>query len=367
MIPVADLQRQHAAIEPELAAAAQRVIKSGWFILGPEVHAFEEEFAAWLGVAQCVGAASGTDAIALALRALDIGPGDEVITVSHTAVATVAAIVNAGATPVLVDIDAVTYTMDPAACARAITPRTRAIVPVHLYGHPADMPALDALARQHGLVIVEDCAQAHGAACHGRRAGTWGICGAFSFYPTKNLGALGDGGAVVTNDAALAERLRLLRQYGWRERYISAQHGMNTRLDELQAALLRVKLPQLDRWNAARHAHAAHYAQRLRGVQVPHTRPDCTHAHHLYVVRTPRRDELAAYLKLHDIGTAVHYPAPVHRQPAYCSLALHPMPVTDAVCGDILSLPMFPELRDDDVENVCRAVAAFADNAGAPQ
>lgn len=366
MIPVMDLHRQHALLRDRLNAAASRVIDSGWFILGPEVRAFEEEFAAWLGVAECVGVASGTDAITLALRALDIGAGHEVITVSHTAVATVAAIINAGATPVLVDIDAATFTMDPAACARAITPRTRAIVPVHLYGHPADMPALTTLAAQHGLHVIEDCAQAHGAVCQGRRVGTWGACAAFSFYPTKNLGALGDGGAIVTNDTTLAERVRELRQYGWRERYISSTHGFNSRLDELQAALLRVKLPYVHAWNSARCAHAELYAEHLHGVQTPGTRNGCTHVHHLYVVRAPRRDALAAHLKAHGIATALHYPAPVHLQPAYRGLATQPLPVTEAVCDDILTLPMFPELRNDEIESVCNAVAAFYDGPGAP-
>lgn len=367
MIPVTDLQRQHALLRERLNAAAGRVIDSGWFILGPEVRAFEEEFAAWVGTAACVGVASGTDAITLALRALGIGAGDEVITVSHTAVATVAAIVNAGAVPVLVDINEQTFTMDPAACARAITPRTRAIVPVHLYGHPADMPAIMALAAQHGLKVIEDCAQAHGALCHGRRVGTWGDCAAFSFYPTKNLGALGDGGAVVTSDTTLAERLRELRQYGWRERYISAQHGMNSRLDEVQAALLREKLPHVDGWNAARCAHAARYAAQLQGVRTPTVMHGCTHVHHLYVVRAARRDALAAYLKTRGIATALHYPAPVHLQPAYGALATQPLLVTESVCRDILTLPMFPELREDEVDAVCQAVAEFYnDGGGAP-
>jgi len=366
MIPVIELHQQHAELAEELQAAAARVLAGGWFILGPEVRAFEAEFAAWLGVAQCAGVASGTDAITLALRALGIGPGDEVITVSHTAVATVAAIVNAGATPVLVDINAQTFTMDPEACARAITARTRAVVPVHLYGHPADMPAIMAVAGQHGLRVVEDCAQAHGARCEGRLVGTWGDCGAFSFYPTKNLGALGDGGAVVTNDSGVAARVRMLREYGWRERYISAEHGTNSRLDELQAALLRVKLRHVEAWNAARRAHAAQYAAQLRGVEAPGERTGCMHVYHLYVVRAPGRDALAAHLQAQGIGTARHYPAPVHQQPAYRHLHTQALPVTEAVSRDILTLPMFPELREDDIAAVCRAVAAFyAEREGA--
>ncbi len=359
MIPVFDMADQHAGIRAELAAAFERVVRSGWFILGDEVAAFEKEFAAWVGVEHCLGVASGTDALTLALRALQIGPGDEVVTVSHTAVATVAAIVLAGATPVLVDIDEQSYTMDPLAAEAAITARTKAIVPVHLYGQMADMDALMGLAQRHGLALVEDCAQAHGAAYQGRAAGSFGVAAVFSFYPTKNLGALGDGGAVVTRDAALAERVQLLRQYGWHERYVSSVAGMNSRLDELQAALLRVKLPHLRGWNEARRAHAQRYGELLRGVTVPQEMAERCHVYHLYVVRVARRDAVRAQLRARGIGSAIHYPCAVHQQPAY--RALTPpggLPVTERAVAEILSLPMYPELRQDQIETVAAQINA---------
>ncbi|MCX7847485.1 MAG: DegT/DnrJ/EryC1/StrS family aminotransferase [bacterium] len=365
MIPVVDLQRHHAGIAEGLEGALRRVVRSGWYILGPEVEAFESEFARWVGGDACVGVASGTDAITLALRALGIGPGDEVITVAHTAVATVVGIVNAGARPILVDVDERSYTMDVEACARAVTARTRAIVPVHLYGHPANMPALMEIARRHGLRVVEDCAQAHGAVCAGRRVGTWGDCGAFSFYPTKNLGGLGDGGAVVTNDRDVAERVRLLRQYGWKERYVSSEHGTNSRLDELQAAILRLKLRYVDSWNRRRREHAEGYTARLREyVCVPQVREDCEHVYHLYVIRSRRRDALAAWLKAHGVGTAIHYPVPVHKQPAYRHFASMALRVTERIAGEILSLPMFAELTEEEREKVSEAVRAFSEQEG---
>jgi dTDP-4-amino-4,6-dideoxygalactose transaminase len=306
-----------------------------------------------------VGVNSGTDALHLALWACEIGPGDEVITVAHTAVATVAAIELVGATPVLVDIDPVTYTLDPDALAAAITPRTRAVIPVHLYGHPADLAAILPVAQAHGLAVIEDCAQAHGASYQGRRLGLWGDLACFSFYPTKNLGALGDGGAVVGRDPARMARVRLLREYGWtpQARYVSQVAGMNSRLDELQAAILRVKLRHLDAWNATRRARAAAYADLLPPtVTRPVELPGCEHVYHLYVVRSPQRDALRAALTAAGIGTGIHYPVPVHRQPAYAAHAARALPHTEQAAAEILSLPMHPLLTVAEVARVADVV-----------
>ncbi len=362
-IPLVDLQAEYEKLKSALDAAASRVLASGWYILGREVAAFEEEFAAYLGVAHAVGVASGTDAVLLACRALEIGPGDEVITVSHTAVATAAAIELSGATPVLVDIDPVTYTMDVNQVAAAITPRTKAIIPVHLYGHPAEMDTLLALARPHNLFVIEDCAQAHGARYKGQRVGTLGDAAAFSFYPTKNLGAIGDGGAVVTNNPAVANRLKMLRQYGWQQRYISDIAGYNSRLDELQAAFLRVKLRHLDSFNATRRHLADLYCQQLAHLPLtlPTTRPDCEPVFHLFVIQTEGRDTLQTYLAQQGIGTAIQYPVPVHRQPAYQRLGYEAgsLPVTEGICGRILSLPMHPHLPDTQIGQVVQAITAY--------
>jgi dTDP-3-amino-3,4,6-trideoxy-alpha-D-glucose transaminase len=348
-------------LKDQIDAAARRVLESGRFILGPEVRAFEEEFAAWLGVEHTVGVASGTDAIHLALRACGIGPGDEVITVAHTAVATVVAVEMAGARPVLVDVDPETYTMDPAACRAAISPRTKAILPVHLYGHPADMTALGEIARRHGLLLVEDCAQAHGARIEGTLVGTFGEVACFSFYPTKNLGAFGDGGAVVTRDAALAERVRRLRNYGQTSRYRHESRGFNSRLDELQAAILRVRLVYLDEFNAARRQVAAAYAKHLRGVSPPVERPGAYHVYHLYVVRHQRRDALREHLRARGVGTLIHYPTPAHLQPAYADLGYRPgsLPLTEQVACEIVSLPLYVGMGEEEVRAVCAAIAEF--------
>ena len=367
-IPLVDLKAAYRRLQAEIDAAVARVLAGGWYILGPEVSAFETEFAAWLGVGHVVGVASGTDAVLLALRALGVGPGDEVITVAHTAVATVAAIELAGATPRFVDIDPITYTLDPAQLAAAVTPRTRAIVPVHLYGAPADMDAVLSVARAHGLLVVEDCAQAHGARTQGRMAGTLGDAAAFSFYPTKNLGALGDGGAVATNRPEVAERLRLLRQYGWRERYVSDVAGYNSRLDELQAAILRVRLGHLEAENAARRRLAARYDAVLAGLPItlPVAGPDDCPVYHLYVIRTAARDALAEHLRARGIGTGVHYPVPVHRQPAYAHLGYGPgsLPATEAAAAGVLSLPMYPDLPEVAVAVVAAAMQEFFDQPG---
>jgi dTDP-3-amino-3,4,6-trideoxy-alpha-D-glucose transaminase len=344
---------------PDIDAAVRRVLDSGWYILGGEVEAFEAEFAAYHGVRHAVGVANGTDAIELALRAAGVGVGDEVITVAHTAVATVCAIERAGAKPVLADIDPQTYTLDPAAAEAAITPRTKAIIPVHLYGQPADMAALVAIAEQHRLLLIEDCAQAHGARLNGRLVGTWGHLAAFSFYPTKNLGAVGDGGAVLTNDDGYAQRLRRLRNYGQISRYDHAERGINSRLDELQAAILRVKLPHLDAQNARRRQIARGYDDGLAEfVTVPPQRPGAESVYHLYVVRHPARDALRARLADAEIGTLIHYPTPIHLQPAYRDLGCAPgsLPVTERVSREIVSLPLYIGLSDAEVERVIAAV-----------
>ena len=363
-IPFFLTKPQYLTIKDELDVAVQRVLDTSFFVLGTELTAFEAAWADYLGVARAVGVGSGTEAIHLALRALDIGPGDEVLTVSHTAVATTVAISSTGATPVFVDIDSHTYTMDYTDLERRITPRSKAIVPVHIYGHPADMDRILPLAERHGLVVVEDAAQAHGAAYRGRRCGTLGAAGAFSFYPTKNLGAYGDGGAVVTNDTVLAERLVLLRNYGWSERYYSAIKGYNSRLDELQAAILGAKLPYLDSWNARRRRLAAIYTAALADdarastIQVPTEAAWAAHAYHLYVVRVPERDRVQAGLRERGIATQVHYPVPVHLQEAYRDLGYTPggLPHTEQAAAEILSLPLYPELTDDDVQYVAAAL-----------
>jgi dTDP-4-amino-4,6-dideoxygalactose transaminase len=369
MIDFNNLKPLHAQLADELNVAVQRVLSSGWYILGPEVEAFEAAFAAYHGVAHAVGVANGTDAIELALRAGGIGPGDEVITVSHTAVATVCAIERAGATPVLVDIDPATYTMNPAAAEAAITRRTRALLPVHLYGQAADMAALGDVAERHHLLLIEDCAQAHGARDGGRLAGTFGQLAAFSFYPTKNLGALGDAGAVITSDVQLAGRLRRLRTYGQVSRYEHAERGINSRLDEMQAAILRVKLAHLDEHNAVRRELANCYGMCLKRVTLPVERTGAFHVYHLYVIRHSQRDALHEALKTHGVGTLIHYPTPVHCQPAYADLGYRPgsLPITERIAGEILSLPMYVGLRLADIDTVAQAVTASLINIQAVQ
>jgi dTDP-4-amino-4,6-dideoxygalactose transaminase len=367
VIPFNDLKPLQRQLADEIQPAMARVLERGWYILGPEVEAFEAAFAAYHGVAQAVGVANGTDAIELALRAAGIGPGDEVITVAHTAVATVCAVERTGARPVLVDIDPRSYTMNPQAAAAAITPRTRALLPVHLYGQPADLTNLVALAEKHHLLLIEDCAQAHGARWEGRLVGTFGQLATFSFYPTKNLGAYGDGGAVITNDPALAARVRSLRNYGQTTRYTHAERGQNSRLDELQAAILQVKLAHLDEHNATRRALAAVYDQHLRGVLRPRVVERVEAVYHLYVVRHPQRDRLMAALQAQGIGTLVHYPIPIHRQQGYADLGYPAgsLPQTERAAAEILSLPMYIGLTPAEVETVSAAVTAFAVEAGA--
>ncbi len=345
---------------PDAAAIAQgieRVIQRGWFILGPEVTAFEEEFAAASGARFAVGVGTGTDALALTLRALGIGAGDEVITAPLSAAFSALAIVMAGATPVFADIDPARLTLDPAAVEAAITPRTRAIMPVHLYGQPADLAAIDAIAQRHALAVVEDACQAHLATAGGRPVGTIGIAGAFSFYPTKNLGALGDGGAVVTNDAAIAEKLKRLRNGGQTVQYRHDEFGVNSRLDEIQAAILRVRLAWLPEWTTRRRELAARYRQGLAGapVDVP---PECDpgHVYHLFPILSAGRDLLQAHLAARGIGALVHYPLPIPRQRAFAHLASSPQPVAERIAKSVLSLPLHALMSDADVDVVIAAV-----------
>ncbi len=343
---------------------------SGWYILGKEVAAFEEEFAGYLGARSAIAVGSGTDALHLALRTCGIGPGDAVITVSHTAVATVAAIHLVGARAILVDIDADTFTMDLNHLERAVKDskeasnaygQLKAIIPVHLYGHPVDMFRVMEIANAHNLYVIEDCAQSHGATIEGKKTGTWGHLAAFSFYPTKNLSALGDGGAVVTDSPELAERVRLLREYGWRERYVSEIQGMNTRLDELQAAILRVKLRHLDAENGRRQKLASIYDTSLSttSVLIPRLHGDVGHVYHQYVVRHQQRDNLREFLRANSVGTLVHYPIPVHLQPAYRSdsvVVSGDLAQTEQTAREILSLPMHPQMTDQQARRVGEVV-----------
>jgi dTDP-4-amino-4,6-dideoxygalactose transaminase len=358
-----DLVRHTAAIRDELDAAATRVLGTGRFLFGEELERFEPAFAAWCGGRHAVGVANGTDAITIALQAVGVGPGDEVITVANTCVPTVAGIEGSGATPVLVDAEAETRTIDVSLVEAAITPRTRALLPVHLYGQCADLGVLSAIARRHGLALVEDCAQAHGAEIGGRRAGSIGDAAAFSFYPTKNLGALGDGGAVVTGDDEVAERARLLRNYGERERFEHVLHGRNSRLDELQAAFLSAKLPHLEAWTERRRSIAERYTAALAGTSVtpPAEARGRRHVYHLYVVETSDRDGFRAALAADGIETAVHYPRPIHLQPAYRALGEgRAFPVSERLAAQVVSVPLYPELTDDEVGAVCTALTRAA-------
>ncbi len=354
------MQLRPAEDAAAVGAAIHRVVERGWFVLGPEVEAFEREFAAACGASYAVGVGTGTDASALVLRALDIGPGDEVITTPLTAAYTALAVVAAGARPVFADLDERRFTLDPDAVQAAITPRTRAILPVHLYGQPADLPALARVADRHGLALVEDCCQAHLATCAGKPVGTFGIAAAFSFYPTKNLGALGDGGAVVTTDRTLAERVKRLRNGGQADRYHHVEAGLNSRLDEMQAAILRARLPLLPAWNARRRALAARYREALRDAPVVlPAEVDAGHVYHLFVVRSSARDVLQSHLAGHGVETLIHYPIPIPRQPALASQQPAACPIADRVCRELLSLPLYPAMRDEDIAVVARAIDAF--------
>ena len=349
-------------------AAIDRVVARGWFILGPEVEAFENEFAAAMGGARAVGVGTGTDALALILRAIGIGQGDEVITTPLSAAYSALAIMMAGARPVFADIDPERLTIDPDAAARAIGPRTRAIVPVHLYGQPADMSALDRVASRHQLAIVEDCCQAHLATVDGRPVGTIGVAGAFSFYPTKNLGALGDGGAVVTRDRALADRIKRLRNGGQTDRYHHVEAGINSRLDEMQAAILRARLPFLRAWTARRRALAARYRAALDGSTVRIVpEMDAGHVYHLFVVRAQgaaARADLQARLAAEGIETLIHYPLPIPRQPAVAATNPAECPIASKACDTVLSLPLYPAMSEADVDSVAAAVKTGSYSGG---
>lgn len=360
MIPFVDLKILHQTLSDEIESAVARVLNSGIYILGPEVEKFEQAFAAYHGVAHAVGVANGTDAIELALRAAGVGNGDEVITVSHTAMPTVTAIESAGAIPVFVDIDPLTYTIDPEQIEAAITPRTRAIIPVHLYGQPADMDAIMAIANRHHLFVLEDCAQAHGAIYKGQRVGTIGHAGTFSFYPTKNLGAYGDGGAVISGDAQLIERIRRLRFYGQSARYVHEERGTNSRLDDVQAAILQVKLRHLDAHNQQRREIAQTYDGLWQTMTAPFIREGSQSVYHLYVVRVKEREALQAYLKAQGIGTLIHYPIPNHLQPSHVDLGYQQgqFPHTEVAASSILSLPLYFGLERDQIQTVVEQVEA---------
>jgi dTDP-4-amino-4,6-dideoxygalactose transaminase len=359
-VPFLDLGAAYRELKPEIDSAIQRVLSSGWFLLGAELDAFEHEWAQACGTTDAIGMSNGLDALHLILRACDIGPGDEVIVPSNTYIASWLAVSQVGATPVPVEPDERTYNIDPARIEAAITSRTRAIMPVHLYGQAADMDPIVEIARRHGLRVVEDAAQAHGATYKGRPVGSLGDAAAWSFYPGKNLGALGDGGAVTTSDAALAHRLRLLRNYGSTVKYVHEVQGYNNRLDEIQAAVLRVKLTRLGEWNSRRTAIAARYDAALGdiGLVLPSVPAWAQPVWHLYVVRSPRRDDLRAALGREGIDTIVHYPTPPHLQPAYAGLGLRAgaFPLSERMHGEVLSLPIGPQLSDNAVERVIGAI-----------
>lgn len=375
LIPQSNPLANYLAHRGEIDDAIRRTLESGRYILGNEVTEFEREFAQYLGVTCAAGVSSGTAALYLALRACEIGPGDAVITVSHTAVATVSAIELCGATPLFVDIEPGTFTISVDRLKEALAKHEgsiKAVIPVHLYGHPARMTDILNVANDHGLRVIEDCAQAQGARWDGRLTGTFGDIAAFSFYPTKNLGALGDGGAVATNDEKLGERVRALREYGWEQRFISKVAGVNSRLDELQAAILRVKLRHLDEDNQRRGRIAEMYGQALADhdlIMLPQTSASATHVFHQYVIRTKARDSLQNFLGDRGVATAIHYPMPVHQQPAYAGRlkACGSLRATETVAQEILSLPMFPELAEHQLDTVVEHIAAWQSRALAPR
>ncbi|HQL63941.1 MAG TPA: DegT/DnrJ/EryC1/StrS family aminotransferase [bacterium] len=376
-IPQNDPHAGYIAHKDEIDNAIARVLEGGQYILGGEVRAFEREYAAYIGVQFAIGVGSGTDALEIALRAAGVGAGDYVFTVSHTAVATVAAIERAGASPVFVDVDPLTYTMDPNHLKDMIARvfqrnsfpgkgRPKAIIPVHLYGYPADISSIVDIARQYELLVIEDCAQSHGAMYNEKKTGSWGEMAAFSFYPTKNLGAFGDGGAVLTDNAGMAERAFALREYGWDSDRVSRLPGVNSRLDEIQAALLRAKLPYLDFENSRRRELAELYSSMLRhsDLMLPCTSPKCREVFHQYVVRSKKRDALRSHLKEAGIFTGIHYPIPVHRQPAYSNrpLTVVPLAVTEQIVEEILSLPMYPQLQNCQAEYVSTEIMQWLED-----
>ena len=363
IIPFVDLKAQYASIRPEVDAAMARVVENTAFIMGPQVAAFEKAFAEYLDARFCIGVNSGTAALQLALMACGIGLGDEVIAPSFTFFATAEAVSVLGAKPVFIDIDPVSYTIDPAQLEAAITPRTRAIIPVHLYGQAADLDPILEVAQRHNLRVIEDAAQAHGAEYKGKRVGALGDAGCFSFYPSKNLGAYGEAGAIVTNDEALAQKLRLLRDHGSTSKYAHAIVGYNFRMEEIQAAVLGVKLPHLDDWNNRRRERAGVYNDLLKdcGLTLPREVEDARHVYHVYAIQSENRDKLQNHLTAAGIQTGVHYPIPIHLQPAYASLGYGggDLPVTEQLSERVLSLPMFPELRADQQSHIADAIRAF--------
>lgn len=358
-IPFLDLSAPYRELQPEIDAAVARVLASGWYILGPEVEAFESEWADYCGAVQAVGLANGLDALTLALRALDIGPGDEVIVPSNTYIATWLAVTAVGATPVPVEPDPTTHNIDPARIPAALTPRTRAVMPVHLYGQPADLDPILQIARTHNLAVVEDAAQAHGARYKDRRIGAHGDVVCWSFYPGKNLGALGDAGAITTDRADLADRIRVLRNYGSRVKYVNDVQGVNSRLDPLQAAVLRVKLKALDDWTDRRRRIAALYTQGLAGtgLMLPDVPDWADPVWHLYVIRSPDRDALQTRLADVGICTLIHYPIPPHRQAAYAGGIATPLPLAERLADEVLSLPIGPHISEDDAATVIAALS----------
>jgi dTDP-4-amino-4,6-dideoxygalactose transaminase len=361
-IPFLDLKALYLELKEDLDAAYRRVMESGLYILGREVEAFEQEFADYCGVKHCIGVGNGLDALHLILRAMEIGPGDEVIVPANTYIATWLAVTYAGATPVPVEPDKRTYNIDPHFIEKAITPRTRAILPVHLYGQPADLDPILEIARRHNLKVIEDAAQAHGARYKGKRTGGLANAAGFSFYPGKNLGALGDGGVVTTNDNSLADRVRILRNYGSRVKYHHKVKGFNSRLDELQAAFLRVKLHKLDEWNGRRQVIADLYRKRLTGVKdltLPYIPEWAEPVWHLFVVRTSERDQLQKHLTDKGIQTLIHYPVPPHKQEAYCEMASIALPISEKIHREVLSLPMGPVMRIDELNRIIITISGF--------
>ena len=367
-VPFVDLQAQYASIETDIEAAMKAVLHRSDFILGKDVELFEQEFADYIGTRFAIGVDSGMSALTLILKGLGIGPGDEVITSANTFIATALTISAVGGTPVLVDVDPETFTLDLEKLEAAITSKTKAIMPVHLFGHPEDMDPIMDLANRHGIFVVEDACQSHGATYKGKMTGSFGIAAAYSFYPAKNLGAYGDGGMIVTSDEALRDSIALLRNYGQTAKYHHAVQGYNNRLDTLQAAVLRVKLPHLDEWNAARRAHADLYDSLLAGsgIAVPPRMPEVEPVWHLYAVRTEHRDELKDFLQARGISTGIHYPIPIHMQPAYQELGLKEgdFPISERDAQQMLSLPMYAELSDDQIHYVADAVLEFCAEKG---
>ena len=359
MIKIADLKSEYQEISNHIKEAIGRVLESGWFIFGEELEGFEKEFSKYIGAKYGVGVSSGSDALFLAVKALGIGEGDEVITVSHTFISTVDAVVRNGAEPVFVDVDPDTYCIDVSKIERAITDKTKAILPVHLYGHPANMDPIMEIAQRHKLCVIEDACQAHGAEYKGKKVGSIGAVGCFSFYPVKNLGAYGDGGIVVTSDEELAEKLRMSRNYGQPKKYYHDFVGVNSRLDEIQAAILRVKLKYLDEWNERRRKTAKLYNKFFEDSDVvaPAEKEYARHVYHLYVIRHKDRDKLQQHLLKKGIQTQIHYPIPVHRQKAYSDFRGNAqLPVTEKVCGEILSLPIYPSLKNKEIEYISNTI-----------